>query len=83
MRTSWVLGVEELVGRKGDTKMGANAELAPLQCLPRCGAWPLLPEIRWKAGPFLEVQEGVPSPQSSLSCLAWVALAGNRRQSQL
>lgn len=60
--------------------MGANAELAPLQSLPGCGAWPLLPEIRWKAGPFLEAQEGVPSPQSSLSFLPWVALARSRRQ---
>lgn len=30
------------------------------------GVGPLLLEIRWKAGPFLEAQEGVPSPQSSL-----------------
>lgn len=67
MRTGRVLGVEDLVGRKGDTKTGADDELAPFQCSPGGGAWPLPPESRWKAGPFLEDQEEVPkSPKLTL-----------------
>lgn len=63
MSTSQVLGMDELVGRGGDTEMGAGDELLPLLLSHRHRASPLLPEIRWKAAPFLEAQgEGVTSP---------------------
>lgn len=72
--------MDELVGRRGDTGMGADDELLPLLLLPRHRASPLLPEIRWKAAPFLDTQrEGVTSPQSSLFCLPWGAEMGETK----